>query len=82
MKAELTRYWVEYSEPRPFLAKLGVGVTAFDVNDAISLISSSLSVGGEVAHIRANIDVRDLDQNHIVPNMGAPSDRGVWFPLT
>jgi hypothetical protein len=32
-----------------------------------------------------DIDVRDLhlvDQSHVVPNMGDPSIRGVWFPRT
>ena len=27
-----------------------------------------------------DVDVRDLDQRHVVPNMGDPAVRGVWFP--
>ncbi len=82
MTRSLTRYWIEFAEPRPFLANLGVGVTAFDEKDAMGLVSSSLSLSCEVAKVHADIDVRDLDQNHVIPNMGAPSNRGVWFPLT
>jgi hypothetical protein len=25
--------------------------------------------------------VRDLDQGHVIPNMGPPNLRGVWFPM-
>ena len=28
-----------------------------------------------------NVDIRELDQGHVVPNMKPPNWRGVWFPL-
>jgi hypothetical protein len=31
--------------------------------------------------IEAITDMRQLDQNHVVPNMGNWFERGVWFPL-
>ena len=27
-----------------------------------------------------DIDIRELDQNHVVPNMAPVNLRGVWFP--
>jgi len=27
-----------------------------------------------------DVDVRDLDPGRVVPNMGDPTLRGVWFP--
>jgi len=27
-----------------------------------------------------DVDVRELDQRHVVPNMGPPSIFGVWYP--
>jgi hypothetical protein len=27
-----------------------------------------------------DVDVRELDQGHVVPNMGDPTVRGVWYP--
>lgn len=78
----LTRYWIEFANPRPSATKLGVGVTAFDEEDAMNLVSKALTLDSAATMVHADIDVRELDQNHVIPNMGAPSIRGVWFPLT
>jgi hypothetical protein len=34
-----------------------------------------------VVEVVENVDVRDLDEGHVLPNLGDPSARGVWFPL-
>lgn len=33
-----------------------------------------------IREVIEDIDVRDLDQSHVVPHMDDPSIRGVWFP--
>ena len=33
------------------------------------------------AQIVANVDVRSLDQGHVIPNMGPCSNRGIWYPF-
>lgn len=27
-----------------------------------------------------DVDVRTLDEGHVIPNMGPPAIRGVWYP--
>jgi hypothetical protein len=36
---------------------------------------------GELVRIIVDVDVRDLDQGHVIPNMGPPNLRGVWYPM-
>jgi hypothetical protein len=31
-------------------------------------------------HVTEDVDIQTLDQGHVLPNMGVPSERGVWFP--
>jgi hypothetical protein len=79
---ELTRYWITF-EPiteASFLNR-GCGVTALGKSDALTLLEKAL--GHElppIATIIEDVDVRTLDQGHVIPNMGSPSERGVWFP--
>jgi hypothetical protein len=35
----------------------------------------------ELKDKKENIDVRTLDQRHVIPNMKDPTLRGVWFPM-
>jgi hypothetical protein len=71
----LTRYW--------FLLEVGygIGVTAYSVDDAIELISSELpNVTPALGAPIVNIDIQTLDQSHVIPNLGTPNVRGIWFP--
>ena len=73
----LHRYWFTTKE------RLGFGVTAYSIEDAEILITNparQLGWSYEVVEIIEDIDVRELDQNHVIPNMGPPNYRGVWFP--
>jgi hypothetical protein len=33
-----------------------------------------------VEHVVEDVDVSQLDAGHVLPNMGDPTLRGVWFP--
>ncbi len=63
----------------------GFGVTAFNQEDARHLLTEG---GYEVyfADSEATVDwteiadISQLDQKHIVPNMGPVYFRGVWYP--
>ena len=73
----LTRYWFK-TKNGP-----GFGITAFSEEDAkIILTDAATTIGKdyEVLKIIANVDVRTLDQTHVIPNMGPPNLRGVWYP--
>ena len=73
----LRRYWFKTKE------RFGFGVTAYSLDDAKHLgdnAAGSLGMDCEVLEIIEDVDVRTLDQNHVVANMGAVNFRGVWFP--
>ncbi len=77
MASSLTRYWFECSEG------LGIGVTAFNISDAIQLIASEHALHKlkpRLDSFTTNIKISHLDQNHVVPNMGICSNRGIWYP--
>ena len=82
----LCRFWFEFSGPREALPPgtwIGCGVTAVDRSDAERLVIDALMSGGDlppVERLVENVDVSQLDAGHVLPNMGDPSIRGVWFP--
>ena len=82
------RFWFEFeidgvSKLPPGLI-MGCGITAFSLNDAIAIMDEKIFF--EVKRppfkkIVEDVDIRNLDQNHVIPNMKPPIYRGVWFPL-
>lgn len=69
---------------RPTALNLGCGVTAYDIEDATSLIRDRVFQGSDMPDILSVTEIHDLseiDQKHVVPNMGSPLVRGIWFPL-
>lgn len=82
MAEDLHRFWVTLAEDsNP--SRLGYGVTAFDEADALAILRHVVFGGQampDVREVRTDVDVRDLDQGHVVTNMNPPNWRGVWFP--
>jgi hypothetical protein len=80
MNKLLTAYWIEFG---PLLASQ-FGVTAYSFDDAISILKQKVYRNEEMPPVKTsieNIKFKDLDQNHVVPNMGAITERGIWYPL-
>ena len=78
MSRILHRYWFQMTD------HIGYGVTAYSEDDARNLIAGA--VGGAalesgLVQIIVDVDVRSLDQSHVIPNMGPPNLRGVWYPM-
>lgn len=87
-KMALRRYWLEFSandgESLPAGAALGCGVSAYDCDDALQIIRTTVFKGRalpEISRKIPDVDVSALDPNHVRPNMGNVLRRGVWFPL-
>ncbi len=84
MKA-LTRFWFTFKTVLEFNPlNIGCGVTAYDYEDACDILNQCVFMNKsipEIASALENVDIRSLDQNHVVPNMGLVTSRGVWFPL-
>lgn len=81
----LHRFWVTFKGTKQFSPlTLGCGVTAYDHADALSILESAVFAGEpmlEINSIVEDVDIQVLDQNHVLPNMGLVTNRGVWFPL-
>lgn len=80
----LTAFWIV--PQREGVSHHGFGVTAFSLHDALRIIDE-LGYGGELPAdtsrliIRENIQLSDLDPNHVIPNIGPIGIRGMWYPL-
>jgi hypothetical protein len=81
----LRRYWFTFSEPPKFSPLgFGCGVTAYDRADAIDILQRHVIAQEPnliIEEIIEDVDARQLDAGHVIPNMGLVIARGVWFPL-
>jgi hypothetical protein len=80
----LTRFWFRFRSIQPHDSlRLGCGVTAYTHDDALSILRKTVFKDSDVPpvdEVIENVDIRSLDQKHVVPNMDPPVWRGVWFP--
>jgi hypothetical protein len=74
----LRRFWF------PLDGHLGVGVTAATLEEAATLAEGARREwwpgAGPFGLAVQDIDVRNLDQAHVAPNIGLVAVRGVWYP--
>lgn len=60
---------------------LGFGVTAFSVDDAVKLLNQAgIHLEQENPDVIEDVDIASLDANHVLPNSGPITFRGVWYP--
>lgn len=83
----LTRYWIEFDIQQdafyPSWLSKGCGVTAYSYLDAVQILRDQVFKDKPVPAIRTiieNVDISTLDTSHVLPNMGMPVRRGVWYP--
>ena len=77
MSKLLTRYWFNSK------VGLGVGVTAHSLDESIALVKAeplAMICEPNFDTARENVDIRELDQDHVIPNMGVCTNFGIWFP--
>lgn len=77
LAAHLRRFWFRVP------GHWGIGVTAETLPVAVELAARAAARMGwpfDPALVEEDVDVRTLDQGHVVPNMAPPVWRGVWFP--
>lgn len=81
----LRRFWFNFKDVAPFSPLwLGCGVTSYDHSDALQLLARTVLAEYpqlKVDTVIEDVDIRTLDAGHVLPNMGVPAVRGVWFPL-
>lgn len=88
----LKRFWVTFEFTDKELAEsvnvglgYGCGVTAYSLEDAVGIMKRDLFINESMPEIREvveNVDLSTLDKSHVLPNIGPPVDRGIWFPKT
>jgi hypothetical protein len=71
----LVPYWIECVDAP------GVGITAQSEADALTLLEQAFGGERRPRHVSRIQDATELDQNHVVPNMGNWLRRGVWYPI-
>jgi hypothetical protein len=86
----LRRYWFEFdfSERERsygwfYLPADGCGITAYDFDDALTILRYFLLREDGLptfSRVIEDVDVSTLDMKHILPNAGVPVWRGVWYP--
>jgi len=83
-----TRFWFEFDIESAFNFPpgigIGCGVTALNYDDATNLMNKNIFFEIPMPTIKRvveDVDIRDLDQGHVIPNMKHPVGRGIWFPL-
>jgi hypothetical protein len=84
----MQRFWFELDLsieiPHPPGTLLGCGITADNLADALDILRNNVFSGFEtpkIKNVKEDIEMRSLDQGHVIPNMGVVTRRGVWFPL-
>jgi hypothetical protein len=84
----MKRFWIQFKFPLPSKYRMGLGrgcgVTAYDLSDALAQLSDLAFEGDPVPEIESvveNVDISTLDAGHVLPNMGNPLARGIWFPM-
>jgi len=61
---------------------LGFGVTAYSLEDSQALLAAAGYVAQreyQPSRVVEYIDIRTLDQKHVIPNMGPPGLRVIWY---
>ena len=79
--SSLHRFWIRLETDHRLQGEFGV--TAFSEDDALAILGY-IVFGGDDApravEIRRDVDVRDLDQGRVIPNIAPPNLRGIWYP--
>lgn len=58
-------------------------MTAWTLDDARLLLSQEIFDGHELpteVSVIENVDVSTLDEDHVVPFIVPPNERGIWYP--
>jgi hypothetical protein len=76
----MERYWITFEKRAdPSFLNLGVGVTAYSEADAREIVHAAFD--RPMAKVEVISDMREIEQNHVAPNVGNHFKRGIWFPL-
>jgi hypothetical protein len=72
-------YWIVV-ERKLFPGRTGIGITARSEAHALALLTKAYGSAYRVISIKIIEDMRELDQKHVIPNMGNWFKLGIWYP--
>jgi hypothetical protein len=78
----LTRYWIRLESGRHGVRDFGV--TASDRDDALRMLMRDVVEPDEtfrLIDVEEDVDLATLDPAVVLPNLGDPALRGIWYPL-
>jgi hypothetical protein len=85
---KMRKYWIKFdismTDPHPIGTLMGCGVTASSKEEALALLRERVFQSHPLPAIKKcieDIEMSQLDAKHVLPNIGNPSERGIWFPL-
>ena len=82
----LHKYWFKFritiKDPHPIGTLMGCGVTASSKEEALEMLRQRVfaSYMPSIEKSTEDVEISNLDPNHILPNIGDPSQKGIWFP--
>lgn len=80
----MRRYWFQFERlEKPTALNLGCGITAHDLVDAQAILHECILTRCKdlkVKSVRHDVSFDELDNRHVVPNIGNMALRGIWFP--
>jgi hypothetical protein len=80
----LRQFWFKFERlPVPAAINLGCGVTARSREDALALLRERVFGSDDLPPLVEVVDdvkTAALEPKHVLPNLGNPLERGVWFP--
>jgi hypothetical protein len=75
----LRRFWFKS------IINSGIGITAYSFDEAELILNETIKKHNlelNIVEVISDVDIRTLDQNHVVPNMNPPNLKGVWFSFS
>ena len=78
----LKPFWIVPPDPH---GPLGFGVTAFSLDEGLQIIRDAgylLPENTALLRVEENVKVNEIDEPHVVKNMGPIVVRGIWYPFS
>ena len=82
------KYWFDFdlslSDRHAIGTLMGTGVTASSKEEALELVRKRVFRSQRMPSVVKcieDVDISQLDPNHVLPNIGDDLLRGIWFPL-
>ena len=79
----LKLFWFKFKQPTPVIINFGVGISAYNYCDAIALLQERMFGPNNVPLVEQYIEdvsLDNLEENHVLPDIGLINVRGIWFP--